>query len=71
MFSKSLLFITLIMALISYLFALFINLISIGAQSSGSGTFTNPVLNAVGADPYVFAKRVMTGFCVIDLANWT
>lgn len=53
MFSKSVLLITLTMALISYLIAFLFNLVSIGAQSSGNVTFTNPVLKAVGADPYV------------------
>lgn len=51
MFSKSFFFITLTMALISYLLAFVFNVISIGAHISGNGTFTNPILNAVGADP--------------------
>jgi len=51
MFRFQILLITFIMALISYLIALLFNFAYIGAQSAGNGTYTNPILNAVGADP--------------------
>ena len=41
------------MASLSYIVAFLFSLVFVGAQSSGNGTYTNPVLNTVGADPYV------------------
>jgi hypothetical protein len=45
------------MALLSYILVLLFNFAFIDAQSSGNRTYTNPILNAVGADPYVNKER--------------
>lgn len=51
--SNSILLIIFTMTSLSYLVALLSSLVFVGAHSAGNGTYTNPVLNAVGADPYV------------------
>jgi hypothetical protein len=46
------------MKLVAYLSALLLNAVFGGAQN-GNTTYTNPILNAVGADPYVVPMNAM------------